>query len=367
MTTPTISSPHQSSSRTVSGVMKTVIYCLCPGIILSTWFFGIGVLLNIAIAVASAALLESFCVSLRGRPPLAELKDLSATVTAVLFALTIPPGTHWLLVIAGIGFAIVIAKHIYGGLGQNPFNPAMCGYLFLLLSFPLSMTSWTIPLSETNDQVTVLPLSLTGIQQSLVASFPFVLFDSEASTSLIDGMAMATPLIEYKMASPNAIAKTIASSQSIWHPSSGTGWELINIAYLLGGMILIGTGTIRWQIPTALIGSVAALSLLFYTPSSAAITGTTYMHLFGSATMLGAFFIATDPVSAATTNVGRLVYGVIIGTAIYCIRVWGSYLDAVAIAVIFGNFSAPLLDHFLRPRIYGHQSTVSRFLQRLKP
>lgn len=366
MTIAAKSSPHQSSRRTVTGMMQTVIYCLCPGVFVSTWFFGIGVLLNITIAVATAVLLESLCMHLQGRSFAAGIKDLSASVTAILFALTIPPGTHWLLVVAGIGFAIVIAKHMYGGLGQNLFNPAMCGYLFLLLSFPLDMTSWAIPIAETTEQASFLPLGLTGIKQSMVASFPFILFDSEVSAQLIDGMTMATPLIEYKMASPNAIAQALSEGKSIWHPGNRTGWELVNIAYLMGGLILLSTGTIRWHIPAAVIGTVATISFVFYAPGSAAITGTAYLHLFGGATMLGAFFIATDPVSAAATNTGRLIYGVIIGVAIYCIRVWGSYLDAVAIAVIFGNFCVPLLDHFMKPRVYGHQSCLSRVLRRLK-
>ncbi|MFK7864452.1 MAG: RnfABCDGE type electron transport complex subunit D [Pseudohongiellaceae bacterium] len=367
MKTTIYSPPRQNGNQTVSQMMKTVIYCLCPGIILSTWFFGIGVLLNIAVALITALLIESLCLKLRGRTVAIELQNFSIVVTAILFAISIPPGTTWTLVVAGIGFAVIVGKHIYGGLGQNPFNPAMAGYLFLLLSFPSNMTTWHIPVAEVAQHADNYPLGLTGIKHSLVASFPFILFDSTASQNLIDGMAMATPLIEYKMASPNALAVAWESRNPLWSPASDTGWELINLSYLIGGIVLLAKGIIRWQIPTAILCTVAALAMIFYTPSSAAITGTPYMHLLGSATMLGAFFIATDPVSAATTKVGRLIYGVLIGVIIYSIRVWGSYLDAVAIAIIFANFCAPLLDYFFQPRVYGKPSSLTQILSRKAP
>lgn len=360
-------SPHQLGSGTVNQMMKNVIYCLCPGALMSLWFFGIGVVLNITIALVAALLFESACLRLRARPVAAGLNDYSAAVTAILFALSIPPGTPWGLVVAGAGFGIIVCKHIYGGLGQNPFNPAMGGYLFLLLSFPLNMTSWHVPLPDGLDNGSQLPLSVDGIKQSLIASFPFLMLNTQESLKLIDGMAMATPLIEYKMASPNALAEAFRDQVSIWNPNSGTGWELVNLGYMFGGLALLATGTIRWQIPTAVLVTVAGLSLIFYAPGSAAITGTPYMHLLGSATMLAAFFIATDPVSAATTNLGRFVYGVIIGVSIYVIRVWGSYLDAVAIAVVFGNFCAPLIDHVCRPRVFGKQSFWSKALGRKAP
>lgn len=357
--------PRQTDSRSVSNLMTILIYCLCPAIVMSCWFFGIGVLLNILIATVAAIVFEALCLIFKGKDPKIQLKDMSAVVTAVLFALTIPIGTPWIYIVVGIAFAILIAKHAYGGLGQNPFNPAMTGYLFLLLSFPLTMTTWHIPIHDLSG-FAISPLSLEGMRQSFIASFPFLIFDTELGTALIDGMAMATPLIEYKMASPNALATALSTESFIGSRDAGTGWEIVNIAYLLGGVSLICLRIIRWHIPVAIIVTVVLMSLAFYSTGSAAITGTPYMHLFGGATMLGAFFIATDPVSAATTILGRLFYGVIIGISLYSIRVWGSYLDAVAIAVVFGNFWAPMLDHFFKPRSYGHKSKLSQLIRGLK-
>jgi len=365
MTRLAITSPRQTNARSVSRLMAILLFCLCPGIFLSCWFFGIGILLNILISTVSALAFEAICLFFRGKNPKVQMKDLSAVVTAALFALSVPIGMPWIFIVAGIGFAILIAKHAYGGLGQNPFNPAMTGYLFLLLSFPLTMTTWHVPMHDLTGG-SISPLSIEGIRQSLVASFPFLAFDSNISTALIDDMAMATPLIEYKMASPNALASALSTDTSLWSRDAGIGWEMVNIAYLLGGLTLLGLRVIRWHIPLAIIGTVALMSLAFYSSTSAAITGTPYMHLFGSATILGAFFIATDPVSAATTTSGRLIYGVIIGVSLYSIRVWGSYVDAVAIAVVFGNFWAPMLDHFFKPTSYGHKSKFSQLVKGLK-
>lgn len=339
--------------------MQLVIYALVPGVLASLWFFGIGILLNIAVAASFALLAEAVMLSLRRRSVGLALRDRSVLLTAVLFAIAMPLGAPWWLAALGIVFAVVIAKHVYGGLGQNPFNPAMCGYAMLLLAFPLEMTSWHIPGEVPGGAAVVTeaggPLSWNGIRQSLLLTFPFAATGVPQWHDIVDGLALATPLIEYKMAGQSALLAASESGASLFARESETGWEIINLCYLLGGLYLLYSRIISWHIPVAIIASLLLLSALFFAPGSTAIYGTPYLHLFGSATMVGAFFIATDPVSAATTNSGRLVYGLIIGTSIYAIRVWGSYLDSVAFAVLFGNFCAPLLDHYCRPRIFGHR------------
>lgn len=355
--------------------MKLVLLALTPGIAVAVWFFGFGVLLNIVIAALSAVGLEAAILRLRGMDISIHLSDNSALLTAVLFGIAVPPGSPYWLVITGIFFAIVVAKHAYGGLGQNPFNPAMCGYALLLLAFPLQMTTWHIPneivsagidtLSTgniTSGQQILRPFSWAGLQQSFILSFPFL---SSSSQQLIDGLAMATPLIEFKMAGHNAILQAWNSDLPLFSATSKTGWELTNMAYLAGGLLLLYKRVISWHIPVSILLTIGIISSLFYAPGSSAVYGTPYLHLFGSATIIAAFFIATDPVSAATSNRARIVYGILIGTAIYSIRVWGSYLDSVALAVLFGNFCAPLLDYYLRPRIYGR--TNSRLRASVKP
>ena len=147
--------PFQHSGNNIAQLMQTLLYALLPGILASLWFFGYGILINIAIAIVFAVLAEAAMLRLRHRKVLAHLSDRSALVTAVRFAIAIPPGSPWWLAALGIVFAIVVAKHLYGGLGQNPFNPAMCGYAMLLLGFPLEMTGWHIPSEVINGPLTV--------------------------------------------------------------------------------------------------------------------------------------------------------------------------------------------------------------------
>ena len=287
--------PFQHSGRNVPQLMQSVLYALLPGILASLWFFGLGILVNIVIAVLFAVSVEAAMLRLRNRNIRSQLSDRSVVVTALLFAAAIPPGSPYWLVALGIVFAVVIGKHLYGGLGQNPFNPAMCGYAMLLLAFPLEMTG---------------------------------------NSTVLTASEAATPLFEN---------------------GSETAWKIVNISYLLGGLYLLYKKIISWHIPLAIIATILVLSAIFYASDSIAIYGTPYLHLFGSATMIGVFFIATDPVSAATTRPGKLIYGIIIGASIYSIRVWGNYLDSIAFAVLLGNFCAPLLDHYCRPRIFGHE------------
>jgi electron transport complex protein RnfD len=343
--------------------MLLVIAACIPGVACSTWYFGIGVLINIVLAASMAIALEACALKLRGKELRVHLADNSALVTAVLFAIALPPGSAWWLLAIGIFFAIVIVKHSFGGLGQNLFNPAMCGYLLLLLSFPLDMTYWHIPNGGVlgGDNFTV--LSLAGFGQSITASLPIFNHSQIPLQETIDGLTMATPLIEFEMGASSALLAARDAGVSLFSRSSETAWELINIAYLIGGLFLLYKKIISWHIPVSIIATITVISTLFYAPASFAIYGTPYLHLFGSATMIGAFFIATDPVSAATTSRGKIFYGIIIGLVIYSIRVWGSYPDSIAIAVLFGNFCAPALDYFCRPRIYGHGSKPKHKVQ----
>jgi len=362
--------------------MSLVIMACIPGICMSTWFFGYGLIINIVLAACCALAFEAAALLLRSRS-LMQLKDNSALLTAVLFAIAIPPGSPWWLVVTGIFVAIVLVKHLYGGLGQNPFNPAMTAYVFLLLAFPLDMTSWHVPvplegavgstvlsnslpnLSGFDNAIASSSMSSLGWQSlklSLLATLPFLSAfyeNPETAVELIDGMAMATPLIEYKMAGKSALLASWDSGLNIFSRQSETAWEMANISYLVAGLYLLYKGIISWHIPLSIVVTVLIISSLFYAPGSSSVFGTPYLHLFGSATMIGAFFIATDPVSAATSKSGKIIYGILIGCAIYSIRVWGSYLDSIALAVLFGNFFAPLLDHYCRPRIYGHKKHTS--------
>ncbi len=338
----TSSSPHISGSQSVSRVMAEVLLALVPGIVALIWFFGWGVLINIVIAAIAALTAEAAVLKLRGRPVLRTLGDLSALVTAVLLGLALPPTLPWWLTVLGVVFAIVIAKQLYGGLGYNPFNPAMAGYVLLLVSFPLDMTRWLPPAEvaqHTLDFADSLRLILTG---------------SMPSGMTWDAMTGATPLDQMRTGlDMNRMIHEIRESP-LWGSVGAVGWEWVAGLYLAGGLYLVWRKIISWHIPAGMLGGLFVIALLF-NMIDAHTHPSPLFHLFSGATMLGAFFIATDPVSAATTNRGKLIYGALIGILVFVIRTYGGYPDAVAFAVLLMNMAAPTIDYYTQPRAFGHR------------
>lgn len=335
-----ISSPHATRAFNTSNVMLNVILALIPGVIALIWYFGPGHLIQIALASTVAIACEAAIMKLRKRPILFYLKDYSALLTAILLALSLPPYTPYWVTIVAVAFSIIVAKHLYGGLGQNPFNPAMVGFALVLISFPVPMTtSWSGP-SE---------LLSASISFSDALQYIFV------SREGIDAVTMATPLDLYK----NQVAISTADEillNPLFKGSEGSdlvlGWQWISIGFLIGGLYLIWKKIFTWHIPVAFLVALGTCSVLIgwdndiYVPYS--------LHIFAGATMLGAFFIATDPVTASTTPLGKLIYGAGIGILIFVIRSWGAYPDAVAFAVLLMNFAAPFIDQYTQPRTYGH-------------
>lgn len=328
--------PHNSNSTTRE--MGLVILALIPGALALGWIFGPGVWIHIAIAVPVAVAGEAAILLMRGRNPAHEIGDLSAILTAILLALSLPPLLPWWMVIIGTLFAIILAKQLYGGLGQNPFNPAMVGYVILLISFPKEMTSW-LP-----------PAGLEGATLTLSTAAE-VIFGTAAPT-LVDSLSGATPLGALKADLLQGLTLHESLQQIPGGILAGPGWELINLAFLLGGTILILTRTISWHIPLSVLAGLGGMALIFHAidPDSYA---TPLYHLLSGGIMLGAFFIATDPVTASTTPAGRIWFGAGIGVLDYIIRTWGGYPDAVAFSVLLMNMFAPLIDHFTQPTIYG--------------
>jgi Na+-translocating ferredoxin:NAD+ oxidoreductase subunit D len=335
-----LSSPYVSPSDSLRRLMLQVIIALIPGTIAYAWYFGPGVLINIVLASLSALAFEAGILKLRAKPVMPHLSDLSAIVSAWLFALCLPMHSPWWLVLVGMAFTMTAGKHLYGGLGFNPFNPAMVGYVVLLISFPREMTSWHLPLSMIEQ-----PL---GLMDSLAWSFG--LLDTQAW----DAMTAATPLDQLKTAVGQGIPVTEARQAPLFGQWAGKGWEWIALWWLVGGLWLLFTRTIRWHIPVALIASVFAIASVFYLIDPE-IYASPLFHLLSGAVVIGAFFIATDPVTAATTNLGRLIYAAMIGLLIYVIRVWAGYPDGVAFAVLLANMCVPFIDYYTQPRVYGER------------
>lgn len=337
---PTFSSPHLPGHNSVARMMREVLLALIPGILCAWWFFGWGVPINILIAAATCVLAEAATLALRGRPVAETLADSSALLTGVLLALALPPLAPWWLPVIGGLFAIVVAKQLYGGLGYNPFNPAMVGYVVLLISFPREMTLWNPP------------VGLGAEQLSLAAGLAWKLLGTLPADSGLDALTMATPLDHVKTALGMSQTLREIYAAPLFGGFAGHGWEWVSLAWLLGGAYLLWRRIIGWQIPAGMLGALCVIALLFHAGDTDSNPSPLF-HLLSGATMLGAFFIATDPVSASTTPRGRLYYGAGIGILVYVIRTWGGYPDGVAFAVLLMNMAAPTIDYYTKPRVFG--------------
>ena len=339
---PTITSPHTARPNSVDRVMLQVVVALVPGAAAMTYFFGWGVLINMALATLTAVAAEALVLRLRGQAPGPVLMDLSAVVTALLFAVAVPPTLPWWLTVLGVGFAIIIVKQLYGGIGYNPFNPAMAGYVFLLVSYPVQMTSW------------VAPITLNEHPLDFLQSLSLIFTGALPPGLTMDAITAATPLDEMRTSLDlNKMISEIRESP-LWGDFGGRGWEWIGNWYFLGGLWLIYKRVITWHIPASMLGAMIVLAGVFFLldPQSHPFPA---FHIFSGGAMLGAFFIATDPITACTTKKGQLFYGAAIGALVFIIRTWGGYPDAVAFAVLLMNMAAPTIDYYTQPRVFGEQ------------
>lgn len=334
-------SPYISQAPSVSVIMLKVMLALLPGIAAFVWFYGGAIVLNLLLASGTALVCESTLLHLRQRPLKPYLMDLSALVTAWLLSLALPLYAPWWLVVVGTAFAIVVAKQLYGGLGYNPFNPAMVGYAVLLISFPVLMTSWPAPLTLAQS-----PLDTwQQLQLILGGHLP-------AGVKL-DAVTSATPLdyIKTQLMLSHSVSDSLQAP--LFGAMAAKGGEWVSIGYLLGGLYLLQQRIISWHLPVGFIGALALISGVFYLVDTQHFANPV-LHLFGGATMLCAFFIITDPVSGPTTPKGKLIFAAGIGLLTYLIRVFGGYPDGVAFAVLIFNICVPLIDAYSQPRVFGH-------------
>lgn len=342
-----ITSPHATKPGDTGAVMRCVLMATVPGLVALTLYFGIGSIINVILACFFGLAFESMALAVRKRPIAFYLKDFSAIVTAVLLALALPPYAPWWLIAVGMFFSIIVAKHLYGGLGFNPFNPAMVGYVVLLISFPLEMTMWAAPAEVIGEAG-----SLPSIGDALNKVFLGVEFVSGS----LDGYTAATPLDVLRQNNSLLLTDLYetnpAFSDAKW---AGTGWEWINLMFLAGGAYLLYRRVFTWHAPVSMLVSLGLLAAIFYDGGSSASHGSPLFHWLTGATMLGAFFIVTDPVTSAVSIRGRIIYGALIGLVIFVIRSWGNYPDGMAFAVLLMNFAAPFIDYYTQPRTYGHK------------
>lgn len=336
------SSPFAHNNSSVQKIMLQVQLAAFPALLAHIMLFGYGIVIQWFLAVATALLVEFVMLKLRDRPVLPNMTDFSALITVTGLVFCIPPESPWWVIVTGCTFALVFGKHLYGGLGYNPFNPAMLGYAFLLISFPVEMTQWT------------LPKDLAGYTLSFWDSFNHILFGVMPNMP-IDSFTGATPLSTLQTGLQQGLSSQdmlqAAYFESSWLNLTAWGW--INVAFLIGGLWLLYTRTIRWQFPVGFLGALALMAWIFHTINPALYAPISFHLLFGG-TMLAAFFIITDPVSSSTTPMGRLIFAASIGILVYVIRNWGAFPDGIAFAILLMNIAVPMIDRYTQPRVVGH-------------
>ncbi|MBY8958760.1 RnfABCDGE type electron transport complex subunit D [Pseudomonas sp. MIS38] len=320
-------SPREAPDDRLQQAMKRVLLATLPGLLALFWFYGWGVLINLILAASTALLIEAGVARLRRQPLQPTLSDGSALVSATLLAAALPPYCPWWLTVTAVASGLLFGKHLYGGIGKNPFNPAMLGFALAMLLFPEPMTHWP------------------AHGMSLQAAFAQVLNLGQAPDAWVQATALDSLRINKSLTMDELFAANPAFGRF-----GGRGVEWINLAFLAGGLFLLQRRVIAWQAPVGMLASLFFVSLLCWNGSGSDSHGSPLFHLLSGATMLGAFFIITEPVSAAKSSLARLLFGVGVGLLTYLIRTWGGYPDGVAFAVLLMNLCVPALERFAAAR-----------------
>ena len=333
-------SPFISKPDSVSQIMLKVLLALIPGIAMYVWYFGPAILVSLTLASVTALATEAAMLRLRDRPVEPFLKDNSALLTAWLLALSIPPLAPWWLVVVGTAFAISVSKHLYGGLGNNPFNPAMIGYAILIVSFPVQMTHW------------LTPHGLGSVELSFLNQLEYIFTGVLPEGLKLDAITMATPLDTLKThLHLDENVKDILD-MPIYGRLAGQGSEMVAWGFMLGGAYLLMTRIISWHIPVAYLGTLFAVAGIFHLIDPAHYV-TPLFHWFSGAAMIGAFFILTDPISSPATHKGKLIFAAGAALITYLIRAFGGFPDGMAFATLLMNICVPLIDAYTQPGVFG--------------
>lgn len=336
-----MAAPHAHGGAEVGRTMRRVQLALLPATLFGFWIFGWPAVHLFLLTVGACLLTEAVCQRLRGCD--GRLGDGSALLTGWLLAMSLPPwAPGWLGVLGGV-IAIAIGKQLYGGLGQNLFNPAMVARVALLVSFPVAMTQWVAPLPLGSPGA---PGFVEGLRITLGAT---AMPDAVTSASLL---GHAKTELSRGIDLPHAL-DAAGGALSAWHGvRPGSLGETGALLLLVGGLYLLARGVIRWQIPVGVLAGLALPAALGHAiDPDRYLSATT--HLTSGAAILGAFFIATDYVTSPNTASGQLLYGIGIGMVTWIIRSWGGYPEGIAFAVLLFNALTPVIDRYCRPRILG--------------
>jgi Na+-translocating ferredoxin:NAD+ oxidoreductase subunit D len=344
------SGPFAHTTNTVQRTMATVLLALVPATLFDLYLFGWPAILLFGVTIGACVVAEALSLAIAGRPVVRTLADGSAVLTGWLLAMTLPPWAPWWIGVLGAIFAIPLAKQVFGGLGQNLFNPAMVARVALLVSFPVVMTAWIAPHP-------LFSADAPGLADAISITF---------GGQIPDGMTGATALgfVKTELSRGIPVADSI---QAFGHQSTAAPPDLMDLAFgykpgslgetsailiLLGGLYLIRRGIISWHIPVTVIGTLFLMGTLFNLGDPARYAPGLF-HLLSGATFLGAFFIATDYVTSPVSEKGQLIFGVGVGLLTWVIRTYAGYPEGMAFAVLLMNSLTPIIDQYTRPRLFG--------------
>jgi electron transport complex protein RnfD len=338
------SSPHAFSRRTTQQIMWEVFIALLPATLIGIWSFGFRAALVMGLTVASALGFEALWQAAARRPQ--TVGDGSAALTGLLLALNLPPSSPWWICVVGSGVAILLGKMVFGGLGQNVFNPALTGRVFLLVAFPAEMTTWLVPRTAGK-----LPETFLG-QVTIARDGAGNVLSGGLSAEGVDMVTAATPLGLLSEKGASAIADV-----SFWDAFLGLGingslGEVSALLLLAGGIYLCFRRIITLHIPLSFLGTMAVIATITnlidpntYAPAS--------IHIAAGGAMIGAFFMATDYVTSPIHPAGQIVFGIGCGVLTMIIRLWGGYPEGVSFAILLMNATTPLIDRYVKGRKFG--------------
>lgn len=315
-------SPHVHSDDSTRKIMYSVVFALIPALIWSVFVFGLDALRVTVIAVIACIAVEYIIQKylMKVKP---SINDGSALITGILLAFNVPAGLPWWIIVIGAIAAMGIGKLSFGGLGNNIFNPALVGRVFLLISFPVQMTTWPVTRQATVDAVSsATPLAL-----------------------IKEGITSGTPVSQLLQDMPSA-------SDMLLGNTAGSLGEISALMLILGGLYLLFKKIITWHIPVSVIGSVAIIAGIFWLADPQSYINPVY-HLLTGGLMLGAIFMATDMVTSPMTPRGQIIYGVGIGAITISIRLFGAYPEGISFAILIMNAFTPLINNYVKPKRFG--------------
>ncbi|WP_256091604.1 RnfABCDGE type electron transport complex subunit D [Candidatus Thiosymbion oneisti] len=341
-----VAGPYAHAGASVSRTMGLVMLALVPATLFGLWQFGWPAIFLFLVTIAAAVIAEAVCLRIAGKPVRPFLTDGSALLSGWLLALTLPPWAPWWIGLVGSLIAIVVAKQIFGGIGQNLFNPAMVARVALLISFPLEMTTFVAP---TPFLSAAAPDFAAGLDITFDTLEPQARLDAVTSASVLGHIRNE---LGQGLSLPQGLPPDYSALRGAIGTVPGSLGETSALLILLGGLFLLAMRVITWHIPVAMLGAIALSAGLLHLLDPSRFADPV-LHLVSGATLLGAFFIATDLVTSPLSVRGQLLFGAGCGLLVFIIRTWSGYPEGVAFAVMLMNACTPLIDHWVQPRIYG--------------